>query len=654
MTLPNGIHYCVISSFALLLLSSNLLAQQHKKTEADSLRILTWKLNMQSLQYDTIRVDTAISFFQFYNPVYKMGISQTYIGNLGLPAITNSFTERNFTTPLLFMQALEPYMMTPEKNIFYNTHRPYTNLMYTTGGASSKAEESMHVIHTQNITPKWNVGINFTIFASIGLYPSQRTKDRVFTAHTNYQGDNYQLLASYHLNKFTNQENGGLTNDTSVNLKNQDYLPVNLDYAKNRYVSHTFFLFQSLQFGGPATENSKDSLKRRFIFPASVASLMLRYDHTRKTFEDLDLKSLSSFGDPSKDSAYFNHFYYNKLKSSDSAICRKFTASLRYTLKESSKQKVPIGLSFMLVQELLTYGYYNQIQVPDSIIPLNKQNYTHNHFNLKGGMSISRSESQRFKLVATGYFTLLGYEIGNYWLNGSLDMNFPYHSENKLHLGATLRADRPDFFYTAFASNYKMWNNTFKSTFRNEVEGSYSMPHELILEAHVINMNQFVYFNDSGYPDQTLKNLLVMNGSISKTFRVWKYVSINKLLIQYSSNQLDLPLPATSVYLSNYLDFQPVKNVLYAQLGFDIFYHSQYYGYAYDPITGCFHTQHEKMIGNYPYLDAFLNLKLKRTRFYLKYEHADFGWLERDYFNALHYPMSRGAFRFGLSWAFYD
>jgi len=662
MILPKGIPYCVISLFFFLILSESLLAQRQKKASPDSMRILTWKINLQSFQFDTLRVDTALINFQFYNPVYKMGLSQTYLGNLGLPAISNSFNDRNYTTPFLFMQALEPYMITPEKDIYYNSHRPYTNLMYTSGGPASNIEESMHVIHNQNISDKWNVGVNFTVYASLGLYPVQRTKDRVFVAHTSYLDKNYKLLASYNLNKFINQENGGLLADSTVNQKDQDYLPVNLYNAKNSYASNTFFLFQSLKFGGLALDNSNDSLPKRFAFPASVVSLMLRYDRTRKTFQDNDLNTPSPVGQ-NTDSAYFRRMYYysNKypiLQSIDSAICRKFTASLRYALKEDPNQKVPIGLSFMLVPELLTYGYYSRLQGllsnPDTTISLNKLSYTHNHFNLKGGASISRSESDRFKFVATGYFTFLGYEIGNYWLNGNLDMNFPYHSDNKLHLGATLRADKPDFFYTSFASNFEQWNNSFKSTFRNEVEGSYSMPHNFFLEAHFININQFVYFNDSGYPDQTFKNLLVMSGSLNKTFRIWKYVSVNKIQFQYSSNQSVLPLPPASVYLSNYLEFQPVKNVLLVQLGFDMYYHSKYYGYAYDPVTGCFHTQHDKMIGNYPFLDAFMNFKLKRTRFYLKYEHADFGLLPRDYFNALHYPMDRGIFRFGLSWAFYD
>jgi len=72
------------------------------------------------------------------------------------------------------------------------------------------------------------------------------------------------------------------------------------------------------------------------------------------------------------------------------------------------------------------------------------------------------------------------------------------------------------------------------------------------------------------------------------------------------------------------------------------------------PATGLFYNQVEKKLGNYPYLDLFLNLKLKRTRFFLKLEHVHSGLLNANYFGALHYPMNARMFKFGLSWTFYD
>lgn len=72
------------------------------------------------------------------------------------------------------------------------------------------------------------------------------------------------------------------------------------------------------------------------------------------------------------------------------------------------------------------------------------------------------------------------------------------------------------------------------------------------------------------------------------------------------------------------------------------------------PSTGRFYIQNEKKIGNYPFFDAFVNFKVKRTRFFAKFTHVNSGWTGDNYFTILHNPMSRRVFIFGLSWSFYD
>jgi hypothetical protein len=72
------------------------------------------------------------------------------------------------------------------------------------------------------------------------------------------------------------------------------------------------------------------------------------------------------------------------------------------------------------------------------------------------------------------------------------------------------------------------------------------------------------------------------------------------------------------------------------------------------PASGMFYHQDIREIGNYPYFDAFLTAKLKRTRFFVKYDHVNSGFMGKNYFNVLHYPMPGGTFRWGLSWTFYD
>ena len=86
-------------------------------------------------------------------------------------------------------------------------------------------------------------------------------------------------------------------------------------------------------------------------------------------------------------------------------------------------------------------------------------------------------------------------------------------------------------------------------------------------------------------------------------------------------------------------------------IGFDLFYNTSYYANAYMPSLAVFYQQQEKQLGNYPYFDVFLNIRLKRVRFFLKYEHLNSGWIEKNFFTALHYPKNQAILKI---WYFMD
>jgi hypothetical protein len=123
-----------------------------------------------------------------------------------------------------------------------------------------------------------------------------------------------------------------------------------------------------------------------------------------------------------------------------------------------------------------------------------------------------------------------------------------------------------------------------------------------------------------------------------------------------NENILDLPEITYfgSTYLSQVFHFKATGGKLTAMIGFDLAYNSRYYADAYMPPLASFIRQDEKQLGNYPYLDVFLNLQLKRFRFFLKMQHMNSGWIDRDYFSVLHYPRNERDVRFGLTWTFYD
>jgi len=102
------------------------------------------------------------------------------------------------------------------------------------------------------------------------------------------------------------------------------------------------------------------------------------------------------------------------------------------------------------------------------------------------------------------------------------------------------------------------------------------------------------------------------------------------------------------------INFRATGGKLLTMIGFDLFFNTKYYADAYMPSLASFHRQNEKQLGNYPYFDAFLNIQLKRFRFFLKVEHLNAGWIDKNYFSVLHYPRNGRDLKFGLSWTFYD
>jgi hypothetical protein len=90
------------------------------------------------------------------------------------------------------------------------------------------------------------------------------------------------------------------------------------------------------------------------------------------------------------------------------------------------------------------------------------------------------------------------------------------------------------------------------------------------------------------------------------------------------------------------------------QPGLNFFYNTSYYADSYNPALRSFYLQDKKEIGNYLYMDVFINLKIQRARIFVTYTHFNAAFMGKTYFTTPSYPMQDGAFRFGVSWRFHD
>jgi hypothetical protein len=210
-----------------------------------------------------------------------------------------------------------------------------------------------------------------------------------------------------------------------------------------------------------------------------------------------------------------------------------------------------------------------------------------------------------------------------------------------------------------------MWSNSFAKENETRIEGSLEIPH-VGLTATVSQsvLGNKVYYGENFVPMQASDVVSVTGVYLREDLPIRlgasSQVNLNhRVMLQWSTAEKVVPVPLASAYLSYSFEFTVARyqgqEVLRLQIGADGRYNTKYYAPGYNPGTGQFYNQRERELGNYIWLDAFVNAKWKRMRIMLKMQHlSDDMFGSRDFFSVLHYPMNRRVLKLGISWNFYD
>jgi len=312
--------------------------------------------------------------------------------------------------------------------------------------------------------------------------------------------------------------------------------------------------------------------------------------------------------------------------------------------KEAIVSKIDGGVGY----ELLT----NYAFSPEHLLTGAKNFVENNLYFYAGASGIFR---KYFAWNALGRLDYAGYYQGDISIKG--DVRFSaYPFEQGIHLlgNVSMENRTPDWHTQYFYGNHHRWDNHFGKITETKIGVTLSIPKWQIEAFFGYSMlTNAIYFDTLGMPQQSNEVLNIITGSLTKNFRVWRLHLDNRVLLQISSNQDQIPLPLVSANARYYFQFVLVKNVLTAQLGADATFHTLYFAPAYDPDTGRFRIQNERKIGNYPYIDAFINLSWKRATIFVKYINVAMPWPNNDYFSALHYIRPLKALKFGMTWPFY-
>lgn len=608
----------------------------------------TWQWKRGGVYPQEVPLDTLQDGIQNFNLIFKESISNTYLGNFPSPYESNIFIERNPVQdfyPLTYMRA---YLYMPEDSKHFNTTTPYTRLRYYTGGGKGKAENMLDVWHVQNILPFWSAGLRYRTISGDGRYANQKTKVSTFSFFTSYERERWVLSGFLSRNKGEIEENGGIADryqvvDTVVKAEN---IPVNLQMSEvynnfrniNFQVQGQYNIGKAKELITPVDTSRNDT---SYTYPAKVV-LNIRTEGNRHSFEE---------GSINED--FYRHTYIDSSQTNDTYNSKLIEVSAKFVLNEHPKYKYLPGLYAGLEFKREKYDQridYDTLSV-GSIYGTDTYMGT---FLTAGIFNVDTNAALNYDVQ--GRLGLLGYYAGNFKIDGYIRQALNKEKTTFLRADANIQLQSVNPFLNHYVGTHDQWENDFKAVKTIDIRARYvNQRLRADVGASFTNIFSHVYFDSTIMPRQTSKALIVFTAWAKEVFKAGPVYFDQRVYVQKSTQEDILSLPTVALYSHNYYQDWLFKHALELQFGIDLFYNTSFYADNYMPSIMQFYNQKVYKTGNYPKVDVFLNLHIKRAQLFVKYEHVNFHLKERgNFFSAADYPINPAMLKFGVQWDFFD
>lgn len=644
--------------------------------------VKAWRMIDGMSLADTIPVDTLLNLHQINNPIWKNNIMNVTLGVLGSPYQSRFFPTIRKHDGNIFYNSLLDYIPQSDQMIFYNTLTPYTNLAYQMGYPKRRSEEYVHAIFTQNINRRANVGFQYSLSTSIGMYANQRTDQSRFRMWNSYDGDYYHYYLNLQYNHSEINENGGLVDRKSVlqlhdkNLPagekkydSAEDMPVRLSDVDALNKMSTYELKLSHMFDlAHITRLDNDSNEIEIAPIVARHTLTVHKNHSHFMMSNLDsYKEDDSFAIRNIDEhkTRDNRKYYEYKNEFELKMTEDFNSMLKFGVRAFFGVDVRRYRRDDQPEKIIEDDKSNALKAGNVVNPTvgenNKVIIIHkskaeNEVSTYLGGQIFKNVGENLRWKA-GVLAYLGKNRnGDVEANGEVNITFPILKYKTDFYGkAWFERRSPEYLEKEYYSNHFEWSNNFGQYESSKFESGIRIP-DLRLNVYAFGgiLNDWIYFNEECKPAQfDDKAIKVMGVYGEKHFSIIGFNSIVRMAWQHTSNDSIMPLPEFSLQASNFYEAF-LFDVLTLQIGFDVRFNSKYYAPKYMPALMQYCAQRKESVGGYGFFDPYINFHLKRARVYLKYEHVNSYWGATDYFHTTNYAAAPATFKFGLSWNFYD
>lgn len=559
-----------------------------------------------------------------YHPLYDDSQVRNDLGNIGSAEHLMLFgMDRSFG--FHFRSSRSTFWKSLNQRKLLLSERMFSNVQYSNG---QNRENYLIANFTRGFGELLDLGFTFTSINSVGFYDRQTntiTDMSVFS--TFHSVDNrYRAALIFDYSNLKVEENGGIANDSVFenNLTTgREFVSVNLPLSSNHWKGFDVGLEQRFIFTKQDSTSNVKALRPAISHSFSAARHSMVYRNV-----------------PDTSSSFYENIYSDTSATYDSTNLLGVTNALRFELVKSDS----VGDRIINRLAVGAQHAYHRISYDSAYVD-------HIH-NVSVLANINGRLFDEIDWRANGNFMVFGYNIWDLKIDGQFD-----YEVGKSHFSTFVDYNlfRPDYISDNFVSNHFVWDNDWAQTQhlktglvyeqkRLRFKGSFSY--------HILD-NLVVYGTDR-LPYQSTDVNQVMVLRLQEHFRMKWFHLVLDGAVQWHVTGDDLRLPIALGRGMFYYQNDLFKKKLRLQVGVETSYSMSYFANAYNPALSEFHLQNTKEIGNYPFIDVFLNIRVKKLRAFVQFTHINSGWLGYEYYHVPHYPVNDFAWHFGINWAFLD
>ncbi len=553
----------------------------------------------------------------FFNPVMQPGLSLGY-------------------------HIYDLYQLTLDSLAFYNTTRPYSAFSFLLG---SKNEQHVSLLHTQNISPRWNFAAAIRYVTSEGFYKQQKANNLSGSFSTNYQSENqrYYLAAGFVYNRFKQDENGGIISEEQLDnpyYSDRQLLDVRLppnngsvnSAVNNIFRNYDFYIQNNYSLGRTDTLYNTDSTSAQLQFtPRFRLKHQLRLHSEKHYYKDRSPET--------ERYAFIGNFEFADLDSVFSIqnwlyVDNKFSLN-GFLGKRSELVQIEAGIGNRIDRFSTDY------RSPDATAQSSFGNY------LFGELKKEAFRDGQWNYMAAAQFYFTGPAAGNFSLTANAGKELGQWAQLSAGLDQTL--SNAPYASISFRTNYYTREFALDKTSITRIWGNIHFDNAKVkIGARNYLIANYLYYNESITPQQFKDPFSVLQIYGSKEFRFGIFSLDNEVVWQQATSGAPVNLPSFLLRHKLAIETWMFDKALLIALGIEVRYHTPYYSDSYTPYFNQFYLQNSYKLNNMPECRAFFNFKVRNFRAFVIADQVQ--QLVTTNFNAPAYPGGNWMFRFGFNW----